>query len=233
MRNPLGGIRLYARMLRDDLSDRPEQRRTAEKIEEAARSLEGVVRDVLDFSREFRLRAASLCAGDIFARAIAASGAGEPGPWRAVRVVAPAEGEGPEVEADGALLQQALVNILRNAMEAATEHGVATPVLTCDAVSRGERVVLRVRDNGPGVPEDVRARMFNPFFTTRAAGTGLGLAIVHRIVDAHGGVVRVHNAQEGGAVVELELPAFAAGSDRAPPRGASGADVGNFVETAA
>src|SRR5262249_5452546 len=65
--------------------------------------------------------------------------------------------------------------------------------------------------SGPGVPEDVQKKMFNPFFTTRATGTGLGLAIVHRIMDAHGGRVSVRNhAQEngviGGAVVELLFP---------------------------
>jgi two-component system sensor histidine kinase AtoS len=67
--------------------------------------------------------------------------------------------------------------------------------------------VLRVRDSGPGVSPEVIARMFNPFFTTRAAGTGLGLAIVHRIIDAHAGRIRVTNNKDGPwATFELLLP---------------------------
>ena len=63
---------------------------------------------------------------------------------------------------------------------------------------------IRDRDTGPGIGPDEIDRIFNPFFTTRNTGTGLGLAIVHRIVDAHGGAIAVHN--EKGAVFTLSLP---------------------------
>jgi nitrogen fixation/metabolism regulation signal transduction histidine kinase len=71
--------------------------------------------------------------------------------------------------------------------------------------------VLRVEDNGPGVPFEVHARMFNPFFTTRHTGTGLGLAIVHRILDAHAGRVDIRNRSDDdpharGAIVDLLIP---------------------------
>ena len=70
---------------------------------------------------------------------------------------------------------------------------------------------VRVRDEGPGFPEEARERAFNPFFTTREAGTGLGLAIVHRIIDAHSGRVSIWNNNEkepgaDGATVEVVLP---------------------------
>ncbi len=73
-----------------------------------------------------------------------------------------------------------------------------SPLLTLDARREGPMVVLVVRDTGPGIAQQDIDRIFNPFFTTRNTGTGLGLAIVHRIVDAHGGSIAVHN--DHGAV---------------------------------
>lgn len=99
--------------------------------------------------------------------------------------------------------------------------GNAAHVLTISIEARKEisgrpmeAVAVIVRDTGPGVTPEIVARMFNPFFTTRGAGTGLGLSIVHRIVDAHGGLVRVRNNRDWpgaspdapGASVELVLP---------------------------
>jgi len=126
------------------------------------------------------------------------------------------------LECDEQLVHRALVNVIRNAVEAmlVTEVGeakpVREPVLTLGAhlAEDGEFLGLFVRDTGPGIPPEAMERIFNPFFTTRATGTGLGLAIVHRIVDAHGGRTRVRNLPCGegaggaprGAEVELQFP---------------------------
>ena len=130
------------------------------------------------------------------------------------------------LEADTCLVGQALSNVVRNAVQALSEQDSARPrqlhVSAKRALRRApgggllERVVITVRDTGPGITVEVRRRMFNPFFTTRKTGTGLGLAIVHRIVEAHGGHVSVSDAAGGGATVELCLP------ER--PRRAAGAD---------
>src|SRR5262249_23477983 len=109
------------------------------------------------------------------------------------------------------------VNIIRNALEAMNE---APPpegghVLTLEAgpvrLDDGRAMFgLSVTDTGPGIATDTIDRMFNPFFTTRAAGTGLGLAIVHRIVDAHAGRVVVRSRLEGaerGTTFQILLPA--------------------------
>lgn len=214
VRNPLSSIALYARLLRQDLEDGTPRRALAEKIGRAVRAVDAVVGDVLSFARESRVRAEMVWANEAQSRAheecapeFAALG---------VVVVRHDAARAPlAVWADPGLLQRALVNVIRNAYQAMADGPGATRVLELDAIAEpapagGPRVVLRVRDSGPGVSPEVVARMFNPFFTTRAAGTGLGLAIVHRIVDAHGGVVRVRNAVAGpgpgGAVVELVLP---------------------------
>jgi signal transduction histidine kinase len=214
VRNPLGAIRLYARMLTDDLAAKPKQADLAAKIGRAATGLDRVVGDVLTFSREFKARREEITAGDLFDAVLeAVCHDGTPG-WRSVRFVR--EGDATRLVGDPDLLRQALVNLVRNAVEAARDGGHQDPTVTLAAEAlraRGKRpaaAVLRVLDNGPGIPGDVLARMFNPFFTTRAAGTGLGLAIVHRIVDAHAGRVAAASLdsarQQSGASFTIHLP---------------------------
>lgn len=215
VRNPLGSIRLYAKMLVDDLADRGPERQIAEKIGGAVRGLDAVVGDVLAFSREMRVRPEPVDAQELIAGAVEEGLCGN-----ACDVEIRAECG--EIECDASLLHRALVNVVRNAAEAMRESkgGAGAGRLTISTREQsiaggGEElrdgVVIRVEDSGPGVPEDVLPRMFNPFFTTRATGTGLGLAIVHRIIDAHGGRVIVQNVrgEDGrvcGASVELVLP---------------------------
>ena len=232
VRNPLGSIRLYARMLDEDLADRPQEQSTVRKVAGAARALDGVVGDVLTFAREFRLRLEPCDAAELIERAVSSCAHdGVPG-WGRVELACLAPSAGTVVfEADPSLAVQALVNVIRNAIEAANEGVPATgeapagpPRVVVDAFWRDSResgatsgkvAVVRVRDNGPGVSEEVIGRMFNPFFTTRSTGTGLGLAIVHRIVDAHAGRVTVRDNRSDperqgeelqGATVELVFP---------------------------
>ena len=225
IRNPLGSIGLYARLLEQDLADRPE-RRTAQKIRSAVLRLDEVVSDVLAFAKEMRVNRGAADAGDLLDRAV--EGCRHVlGPVRR----ADAQRGAVALACDDGLVVQALVNVVRNAAEAMAEGAAGTAgtsgVVTLDAQERSWEgrayAVLSVRDEGPGVRPEVVERMFNPFFTTRSAGTGLGLAIVHRIVDAHGGRVVVRNNAEvepgaAGATVELWLPAGAVGS-RGGPRG--------------
>ncbi len=68
------------------------------------------------------------------------------------------------------------------------------------------KVVFRVADTGPGVPEELREKLFEPYFTTKSSGTGLGLAICRRIVEAHGGVIELESSRPGRTVFRLKLP---------------------------
>lgn len=240
VRNPLGSIRLHARLLEDDLRDRPQQGVLASKILQAVRGLDAVVGDVLTFSRAQRVHASWCDSMELVSGAVEAAIASRAGERDAsgrgddevdIRYMPMHDSEAAQVWCDADSVHRALVNVIRNALQAMdceqnpiSANNVRTrkscakrrhPMLTVGASSRqvmtpdgGERrvVVLSVQDNGPGLPAEVMERMFNPFFTTRAAGTGLGLAIVHRIVDAHGGSVRVRNHDQGGALVELMLP---------------------------
>lgn len=237
VRNPLGSIRLYATMLREDLADRPEQRINAEKIARAVSSLEVVVGDVLSFARELRLRSGAFEAAELFDRVLE-SVHHHVASRCDVEIVREDRESDVTLVGDPVLLQQALANIVRNAFEVmapdAGPHKLILSANTKPFVLHGGECVpggsLIVRDTGPGVTKEIVERMFNPFFTTRAEGTGLGLAIVHRIVDAHGGRVAVRNNADAtvegvhvsgagvralrGATVELLLPTSVDGNGR-------------------
>ncbi len=114
----------------------------------------------------------------------------------------------PRARADRDQLQQVLVNLLENAREAV--QGAPSPRILLRASRRGDRVAIEVRDNGPGIAEAMRARLFLPYATGKVGGTGLGLALVHRIVSEHGGRITVEDGlpREGGAGAGflVELP---------------------------
>lgn len=104
--------------------------------------------------------------------------------------------------ADRTMLRRALMNLLINAVDVMPEGGDL--VITATVTQRS--VDLEVADSGPGIPDSIRSRMMEPFFTTKSQGTGLGLAIVNRIAEAHGGELRVANCPEGGAAFTICLP---------------------------
>jgi nitrogen fixation/metabolism regulation signal transduction histidine kinase len=112
-----------------------------------------------------------------------------------------------KIEADRQLLKQALVNLVENAVLSAREHqpdGGARIEISAEILD--DAVDLRVDDNGPGVAEDRRERVFEPYETTRTQGTGLGLAIVKKVVLDHGGEIWIEDSPAGGARFVLRLP---------------------------
>jgi signal transduction histidine kinase len=98
-------------------------------------------------------------------------------------------------------MHRALDNLILNAIQSTPPEGT----IKVEADSRDGRISIRVRDTGPGVPESIRERLFEPFVTGRPDGTGLGLAIVREIARAHGGEVRV-TSDGGGATFEIDVP---------------------------
>ncbi len=121
------------------------------------------------------------------------------------------------VKGDETLLRQALLNLLRNSLEACDQIGIAPRVRVegdVDEAHHGLR--LAVIDNGPGVPEADLARLFTPFFTTKPQGTGLGLALVQKIVVSHDGRISVGPASGGGACFRVDLPLMPAAEVRHP-----------------
>ncbi len=108
-------------------------------------------------------------------------------------------------DADAGQVGRALRNLLLNAAQAMPEGGRLS--VSVHAVPDGNQYELTVQDAGPGIPEAIRERLWEPFFTTKARGTGLGLAQVRQVVEAHGGTITAENAPGGGgARFALRLP---------------------------
>lgn len=103
-------------------------------------------------------------------------------------------------------VQQILVNLVKNALDAIAESGRSGGRVEIGATRAGQEVRISVTDNGPGVPEACRARLFDAFFTTKPKGVGLGLSICRSIAAAHGGSLRYEHPEEGGSRFSLTLP---------------------------
>ena len=114
------------------------------------------------------------------------------------------------VQADPRLLRQALLNLIRNAIEAIPDNATDRRVMmeSLQNVEQGQRwVAITIRDSGPGIAPDDLQKIFIPFFTTKAKGHGIGLALAHRVITEHGGTLTAANTAAGGAVFTVRLPA--------------------------
>lgn len=119
-----------------------------------------------------------------------------------------------EAVSDGELVRRALVNLLQNAIDACAEGDS----IRVELARAGDRIALAVRDTGRGMPESVRMRLFDPFFTTRDDGVGLGMSNVKKFVEALGGTVEVASREGEGSAVTIELPGESADGDTADRR---------------
>ena len=198
IRNPLGGIRLYAGLLERDLAKAPESAALLDKIRLGVEQLDRIVREMLDFTRPIVLERRETSLEQVLEEAL---GFALPPGQGLVRI---RRDYGTDLRAPVDLhhLRRALLNLLLNAVEAMPEGGELGLVLK----PAPEAVEIRIEDTGSGVPPDALGRIFDPFFTSKAQGTGLGLAIVQRVVEAHGGSVAAENRPGGGAAFRILLP---------------------------
>ncbi len=203
IRNPLGGIQLYASILAKDLVDQPASLELVKKISLGVKRLEALVSQVLQFTREIRVNP---CEADLAAIVDTAIELAAP---KIVRhnVTVTVTGDRPLiVNVDEHLLGQAILNIVLNAAEAMECGGSLSVNYAPPTPENGARQFrLSMRDTGPGIAPATLERIFNPFFTTKDTGTGLGLSIVHRVIDAHDGTITVTNAPSGGACFDIRM----------------------------
>src|SRR5262249_35029477 len=122
----------------------------------------------------------------------------------AVGVVLDLDERLPQVEGDAARLRQVIHNLLQNAEQAVAQ--VSAPRIVVSTRWQGSQARLTVRDNGPGFPPEIMARVFEPYVTTKTKGTGLGLAIVKKIIEEHNGSIEIRNLESAGAEISIEVP---------------------------
>ncbi|MFL5352066.1 sensor histidine kinase [Archangium sp.] len=215
VRNPLGAIlNAVAVLKRDKLG--PVGTSAVEMLAEEATRLDVMVRDLLDVVRPLEPRPRPLHPGELARRTLELFR--ERRQLGTVRVSVDEAPDVPVIQADETLLQLALENLLRNAVQASPSGGEVR--VTVQGEPGG--ILLTVEDQGPGVSPADAHRVFEPFFTTRTTGTGLGLAVVRRVVLAHGGTVSVGQRTGGGARFELHLPLHLEARPLPPTRQAPG-----------
>lgn len=190
VRNPLGGLELYAGLLREGLQDEPERLAEVARIEREISYLKAVVTDFLDFARRPALAPEELAVAELLREVADVCRPATNGPAITVDCA-----DGLRARVDRAQVRRALINLVKNAVAAAGKSGQVILAARADKA----RVHWEVRDTGPGVPDELRDKIFAPFFTTREKGTGLGLAFVREIARDHGGEITVDHAPEGGA----------------------------------
>ena len=207
IRNPLSSIRGLAQYLASKLAPGSEGAKVAGVMVGEADRLDRVVSDLLTYARPSPPRLAPVDLDELAGRV--AGLMAEEATAKGVELSLDLEEELPLVQADADQLTQVMVNLILNAMESGAK---TTAIQTRSAP--GQAAFLRISDDGPGVEEEIRDRLFDPFVTTKAGGSGLGLAISARIVEEHGGTLSLQSGP-GGAAFELRLDLAGKESDEA------------------
>jgi two-component system, NtrC family, sensor histidine kinase HydH len=201
IRNPLSSIKGFATYFRDKNSDNPEDRNTAEIMIKEVDRLNRAVSQLLDFARPVALHKKRTSARALIQHSLK-------------MIERHAASAGVDIQADPAPLlgdldvdfdkiTQVLLNLYLNALEAMEPGGVLS--VSC-AQEEGRGVRISIKDTGAGIDKEHLEHVFDPYFTTKQTGTGLGLAIVHKIIEAHGGEVKVGSEPGRGTTVTIFLP---------------------------
>ncbi|HEX3377686.1 MAG TPA: ATP-binding protein, partial [Candidatus Acidoferrales bacterium] len=202
-KNALATISGYAQMIRSEAKPGTDLHEHGDLILRQTRSLTHVVTEFLKFARPLDLADEQVALRPMIEEIIAEISEAVPG------VPIDTLGEFSDVSGDDALLRQAILNLARNAAEAAVENPAGGRVIIRGEIEKsgplhGQRI--SVSDNGPGIPGETLSKIFVPFYTTKANGTGLGLAVVQKIIVQHGGSIEARNQPVGGAEFLVWLP---------------------------
>jgi two-component system, NtrC family, sensor histidine kinase PilS len=223
IRNPLASVGVQAGLLRRRVPQGGEERALVDAILAEVRKLEATVGAALDYVKPAAPSAAAVDLVDALEAAVAQVRARLPFAGELLRAY---ESPPPVVAGDAEQLRSVFANLVANAVEAASGAGASGRIAL--RVSRGvgaadDRVhriatgdalpdtarpeaVVEVTDDGPGVPPELRERVFYPFFTTKESGAGVGLALAHKAVVAHGGCIEIADAPGRGATFRVRLP---------------------------
>ena len=211
LNQPLGAITNYMngclRRLEAGAIDRDQLMKAARECAELAEFAAGVIKRMRGFATHAKCQYQPTGLNDVVAKAVqffkASPESGH------VQLSIDLESDLPAVRADDVQIQQVVLNLLRNAGDAAASGGAARGRVEVNTFQDSDGMVcLAVTDNGPGLPDGSERRLFEPFFSTKSKGMGLGLSISKTIAEVHGGRLHARSVPGGGAVFELRLPAI-------------------------
>jgi len=209
LRNSMTAVHGFGKLLRTQASEKPELKKLADSISMEASATEQMLSRFLEFAQPTNFCIEDLALDEIVAESIQslAPSAGRKG----IRLEYRRSKDPVRVAADHLALRQILTNLLTNAIDASPENEV---VVVATAHDGGEREVeLSVSDRGPGIPREIRRKVFNPFFTTKEDGTGLGLCTVKKFVSGMAGKLDLREPEEEGTTVHVILPRSSSDSE--------------------
>lgn len=202
--NPMSGILIYAELLKQSLKDDPQHLEDAEEIIHQTLRCKRIVSDLLEFSRRSVGKISSFGVGELIDKTLDLLV--NQALFQNISTTKQIDADMPDMVGDMAQLQQVFTNLFINAADAMEGKGRLEIKVQFD--SDKNQFHIKVSDTGPGIPETVREKIFDFFFTTKAPGkgTGLGLTITKNIITLHGGNITIDSPPEGGTTFIIELP---------------------------
>ena len=192
---------LHLEILRQKLSQAsPDARRHMDVINSEIQRLDRVVEVLVDFTRPVELRLADQDLRRILEHVVALAAPDAERHGVSIECSLPPHPLTVRVDAD--LVKQAVLNVVLNGVQAMPQGGV----LSLSAARQPAGIELHVRDQGPGIPPEVRDRIFDLYFTTKKAGSGIGLPMTFRVMQLHNGSVEVDSQPGSGAIFRLRFP---------------------------
>lgn len=200
--NPLTTILTTAMLIQEDIEADDPMFEELETIARETLRCRKIVTSLLDFARQTRPEKREHKINDIVMESILLTK--KQAAFKDVTVDYHISGDIPIIRLDKGQIQQALINLLLNAVEATDADGHIR--LRTDWIADRKEVMITVHDTGCGIPPEKLDKIFDPFFTTKESGTGLGLAITHGIVEQHGGVIKALSEPGKGTTFIITLP---------------------------
>lgn len=202
IRNPLSSVKGFATYFREKLKDSPQDRDTATTMIQEVERLDRVIGQLLEFARPSTLKIKPVRVTDLIRHSLKLIEGDARTKGVEVKTDLPANL--PQALMDADRMNQVLLNLYLNAIQAMDGGGVLQVTVSRD--DSRKLTTITVSDNGRGIEAADQERIFDPYFTTKSDGTGLGLAIVHKILDAHGGSIKVRSLKGAGTTVTMTLP---------------------------
>jgi len=204
IRNPLAAISGAIHVQTMEMAADDPNRKIMEEIQDEVKRLDNSLKSFLAYSRPAKPQFTHVPLDELIEKALTLCA--RSGQFSGIQLEQKFDQNIPPVYVDPFLMQQVLVNIIINALQAMNHQSQLKVQTALIDTEQDRRVKITISDTGPGIPSDVLDKIFQPFFSTKSQGTGLGLAIANRIVEQHRGKISVQSAPGQGTTFAIEIP---------------------------